>query len=198
MVLNTATTGPSTSSTTHSVAAIVPFQGYPDRPSSNAYTLNPHLTVVAIRDEPTTDTWGVLTDGNDVINSNSEYVQSPLLCPQLHFTAHALFPTGFSSPIDMLIDPSSTSVLIRSDLVDHLQLRHHPLPSPFHFATTLNSASSSSEWVKLCLFNPSLSWSAGTVRAIVIPELCDSVILGLPWLMANNVVINAASHTITS
>ena len=46
--------------------------------------------------------------------------------------------------------------------------------------------------------NSSLTWSGRPVRAIVVPELCAPVILGLPWLEDNQIVIDASARTVTS
>jgi len=53
-----------------------------------------------------------------------------------------------------------------------------------------------SEWVKLRLYDPLGSWTARTVRAVIAPSLCAPVILGMPFLMHNNIVIDLASRTV--
>jgi hypothetical protein len=52
------------------------------------------------------------------------------------------------------------------------------------------------EWVKLKVSDPSNLWTAKTVRAIVSPKLCSPVLLGLPFLVKNNIVIDHAACTV--
>jgi hypothetical protein len=51
-------------------------------------------------------------------------------------------------------------------------------------------------WVKLKLRDPSNYWTAKTVHTIVTPGLCAPVILGLPFLVHNNIVVDHAVHTV--
>jgi hypothetical protein len=51
-------------------------------------------------------------------------------------------------------------------------------------------------WVKLKLHDPSNHWTVKTVRAIVTPGLCAPVILGLPFLVHNNIVVDHAARTV--
>jgi len=48
------------------------------------------------------------------------------------------------------------------------------------------------EWVKLRLYDPCNYWYSKTVRAVIAPSLCASVILGTPFLAHNNIVIDHA------
>ena len=52
-----------------------------------------------------------------------------------------------------------------------------------------------SDYFKLQLHDPSSYWSSKSVHAIILPGLCASVILGLPFLTHNHIVIDAATHT---
>ena len=51
-------------------------------------------------------------------------------------------------------------------------------------------------WVKLKLYDPSSWWTVRTVYAIVAPGLCSPVILGIPFLLYNQIVIDHESWTI--
>ena len=53
-----------------------------------------------------------------------------------------------------------------------------------------------SEHVKLQLHNPSYFWSSKSVHAIIAPSSCAPMILGLPFLVHNNIVVDAPSRTV--
>jgi hypothetical protein len=52
-----------------------------------------------------------------------------------------------------------------------------------------------SEWVKLCLYDPSGGWKLKAVRAVVTPSLCAPVILGLLFLAHNKIVVDHEKRT---
>jgi hypothetical protein len=52
------------------------------------------------------------------------------------------------------------------------------------------------EWVKLKVSDPSHLWTAKTVQAIVSPKLCLLILLGLPFLICNNIVIDHTAWTV--
>jgi hypothetical protein len=84
-----------------------------------------------------------------------------------------------------------------------LHLPTHPLascPFPVSGAFFTNSEESAhvslTHWVKLKLHDRNNWYSACTVRAIVAPNLCHEIILGLPFLSHNHIVVNAHDHTV--
>jgi hypothetical protein len=52
------------------------------------------------------------------------------------------------------------------------------------------------EWVKLQVEDPSGLWTSHTVCALIAPNLCSPIILGLPFLAHNNIVVDHAQMVI--
>jgi hypothetical protein len=52
-----------------------------------------------------------------------------------------------------------------------------------------------SEYVKLQLQDPSALWSLESIHTIVAPGLCAPMILGLPFLLHNDIVVDASART---
>ncbi|TFY53536.1 hypothetical protein EVJ58_g9399 [Rhodofomes roseus] len=109
-----------------------------------------------------------------------------------------------SEPITVqaLIDSGSHAVLIREPLVQQLGLRLRKLPQPERVELAMASEGkkvtvSLYQYVKLSVSHPSLQWKSRTVRAIVTPGLCADLILGLPFLVRNQVVVDHANRTVT-
>jgi hypothetical protein len=86
-------------------------------------------------------------------------------------------------PISALIDHGSPPVLIDQSLV------------AFFNDSDNSSHVSLTHWVKLKLHDRNDWYSARIVRAIVAPNLCHPVILGLPFLSHNHIIVNAHDHT---
>lgn len=104
---------------------------------------------------------------------------------------------------DALLDDGAYAVLIYSSLVDELGLKRRKLPKPELVEGAMSSpgdptqSTTLSEFVNLRLYCPVSSWAARTVRAIIAPLLCAPIILGLPFIVFNNVVVDAGLRTVT-
>lgn len=135
---------------------------------------------------------GILGDGSD---SSDNEVRSPISSPHVTWSALVVNADDPSSPraIPMLIDTGSPTVLIRESVADVHHLRRRRLPSPYRMGNAWNSeVVEASDWVKLRLSSPCSSWFSRSVRAIVVPQLCAPVILGLPFLQSNNLVFDVS------
>jgi len=102
--------------------------------------------------------------------------------------------------VEALIDNGSHTVLVRSELVDCLNLRRRTLHEPMNISLTLSDSKNHivttlTEWVKLKLYDRNNLWCSRTVRAVVTPGLCADVILGLPFLQVNRIVTNHGNNT---
>lgn len=53
-----------------------------------------------------------------------------------------------------------------------------------------------SEYVKLQLHDPSNYWSSQLMCASIASGLCAPMILGLPFLIHNNIIVDASAHTV--
>jgi hypothetical protein len=149
----------------------------------------------------------VLTAGDsDLSHDSNDSVRTriPFLLPHLVWEC-AIDSHDVSSlshvPISALIDHGSPPVLIDQSLVDRLHLPARLLPRPFLVSGAFfNDSDNSSHvsltyWVKLKLHDHNDWYSARTVRAIVAPNLCHPVILGLPFLSHNCIIVNAHDRT---
>jgi hypothetical protein len=107
------------------------------------------------------------------------------------------FPVIF----DPLIDHSSNAALISEEYVSKLGLCCKRLPELYlaELAMEKNGqkvAIEFSQYVKLQLHDPSSYWSSKSVCAIIAPGLCTPMILGLPFLVHNDIVVDAAARTV--
>ncbi|THG94211.1 hypothetical protein EW026_g7216 [Hermanssonia centrifuga] len=138
----------------------------------------------------------VLSSGDKSWSSDNEYVTPPLSLPHIIWNARLHAPSGISDPLPMLIDTGATTVLIRDDFVMQLKLRRRPLHTPFRYKAAFGSdIRSSSEYVKLRVFNSDLSWLSISVLAVVVPDLCSPVILGLPFYNRNKLFVDPEFST---
>ncbi|THG99428.1 hypothetical protein EW026_g2928 [Hermanssonia centrifuga] len=139
----------------------------------------------------------VLSSGNDDWSSDSEYVLPTLSLPHILWNARLHTFSGLSDSVPMLIDSGSTIVLIREDLAISLNLPRCNLHKLFHYKGTFGEdVWSATKCCKLRVSTINSSWMSITVRAIIVPELCSPVILGLPFHAINKLFIDPENHTL--
>ncbi|PSR74302.1 hypothetical protein PHLCEN_2v9954 [Hermanssonia centrifuga] len=139
----------------------------------------------------------VLSSGDDSWSSDNEYVNHPLSLPHIVWNARLHSPSGISDPLAMLTDSGSTTVLIHEDVVTNLNLCCRQLHTPFNYKAAFGSEiRSSREWVKLRISNADLSWSSISVHAVIVPDLCSPVILGLPFFHRNALLVDPEASTV--
>ena len=107
------------------------------------------------------------------------------------------FPLTFSAPIDH----GSSTVLISEEYVVKLGLHQKHLLAPYTVELTMEKNGQKvdikfSEYVKIQLHDPSAFWISKSVRMIIAPGLCAPMILGLPFLVHNNIVVDASARTV--
>jgi len=100
---------------------------------------------------------------------------------------------------EALIDPGSHLVLISEPFAELLKLKCRKLLELLPVRMVIPRKGQKvkielTEWVKLRLYNPSGSWTARTVCAVIAPSLCAHVILGMPFLSHNHIVIDHTAH----
>ena len=115
-----------------------------------------------------------------------------------HCQIHGL--TEFPVKTRALIDNGEHVVLIHPKLVHELNLKIRHLKTPEIIDVTLkyghNSRSELHEYIKLSLTSLDCSWtSKTTVKALIAPNLCMPVILGLPFLIHNTIVTDHAARS---
>ena len=136
-----------------------------------------------------------------VASVSSPHTTQPLHVPHMYWRcltsgkSHE-FPVSFEA----LIDHGSSLVLISNSCANDLGLRRKRLKKPFsaELAMQTNGQRSQihfSEYVKLQLHDPSALWTSKSIRAVIAPNLCAPMILGLPFLSHNDIVVDAASRT---
>jgi RNase H-like domain found in reverse transcriptase/Reverse transcriptase (RNA-dependent DNA polymerase) len=115
------------------------------------------------------------------------------LCPvsvdHLRWRAAMHGKGDFPLPFDCLID----NVLIRPEVVKSLNSKVKKLQNPELFSLALKQNSFPStlmDYVSLTLSSLNNSWSSLPVCAILAPNLCTDILLGLPFLQRNKIVID--------
>jgi hypothetical protein len=181
---------PSTAPPPLPVASILGMSAYP---ITSIYLPN-NTSVLAAGDS------NLSRDSNDLVRMHVPFLL-PHLVWECAVDSHDVSSLSRVS-ISALIDHGSPPVLIDQTLVDCLHLPTHPLPRPFPVSGAFftNSEQSShvslTHWVKLKLHDHNNWYSACTVCAIVAPNLCHEIILGLPFLSLNHIVVNAHDCTV--
>ena len=102
---------------------------------------------------------------------------------------------------DALIDHGSSAALISEEYVSKLGLRCKRLREPYIAELAMENNGQKNEvkfteYVKVLLHDPSSYWSSKKIHAIVVPGLCSPMILGLPFLLYNDIIVDAAAHTV--
>jgi hypothetical protein len=107
-----------------------------------------------------------------------------------------IFPLTF----DTLIDHGLSTILISKEYICKLGLHCKHIHKPYTAKLAMENNGQKvevkfSKYVKLQLHDPSSYWSLKTAHAIVAPGLCSPMILRLPFLLHNNIVVDASTHT---
>ena len=135
-------------------------------------------------------------------SSFSESDISPPLCSK-HFVAkfqifadHLNFPLTYVS----LVDNGAHLVLIHPEVPDELQLQHHPLKKPEIVSVAIEDGKKKKKmtlyhFVKFTVMSTDNIWTSKVIYALVAPGLCMPIILGLLFLIHNNIVTDHAEHS---
>ena len=127
--------------------------------------------------------------------SFSEGDVSPPLCCK-HFVTkfkiaanHLDFPLTFAS----LIDNGAHLILIRPEVADELCLEHHLLKEPETISVAIEDGKKKKKvtlyhYVKFAVTSLDNVWTSKTIHAIIALGLCMPVILGLPFLIHNDII----------
>jgi hypothetical protein len=107
------------------------------------------------------------------------------------------FPVIFEA----LIDHGSSTILISEDFLSKLGLCRKCLPVPYSAELAMEKNGQKveiqfSEYIKIKLHDPSSYWSLKSVCTIIAPGLCAPMILGLPFLIHNDIVVDAGARTV--
>ena len=104
---------------------------------------------------------------------------------------HSLI-SDFPVKTHALLDNGTHLVLIQPELIDQLGLKKYHLHTPEIIDVAFNNKKKKTTelyfYVKHSLTSLDSYWTSRTVKALVMPELCTPIILGLPWLIHNSIV----------
>jgi hypothetical protein len=123
---------------------------------------------------------------------------SPLHVPHLYWCC--LTSGNSKMTFEALIDHGSSAVLISEQYVSLLGLRCRHLREPYSAELAMDNNGCTdiqfSEYVKLQLHDPSSFWSSKSICTIIMPGLCAPMILGLPFLVHNDIIVDAVARTV--
>lgn len=102
--------------------------------------------------------------------------------------------------IRALIDTGSHLTLIHPSLVHSLQLKHHTLAKPETISVAVTNVAKITlhEFVYISPMSQYNNFVSRPVKALIAPHLCSKLILGLPFLVANQIVIDTSAGTAIS
>ena len=136
--------------------------------------------------------------GNSDTSGSLEDV-SPISIPHLIWKAQIWDADDVQKPFDCLLDNGAHLVLIRPEVVTDLGLPICRLHNPVSVTLALNkepkAVTEFYDYVSLSLSSLNNAWSLRPVRALLAPNLCSNILLGLPFLSHNKIVIDHASRT---
>lgn len=168
-------------------AAVAALDSEPDEATTAA---------VACGSPPSPAACGVLGTGSD--SDESDQCVPPTFSPHLTILACVVSssPVHHSEPMRMLIDTGSSTVLIRTDVIDLMGLRHRPLHKPIKLGDAWSAGSNeTSHCFTLRIASHDSAWHSRSVRALVVPSLCAPVILGMSFLSSNAIVLDCETPT---
>ena len=121
----------------------------------------------------------------------------PFFEPHLWWRCSTVASDFLPQTLNALIDLGSHIVLIREDLVDSMLLHRQSTHKPEMIELAMKNNKEKTEivlreYIKLKLYDPSNYWQSRTVRALITQTLCAPVLLGLLFLVHNNIVIDHA------
>ena len=122
----------------------------------------------------------------------------PVSVEHLKWKASAHGKGDFPLTFDCLLDNSAHLVLIRPEAVKKLDLEIHKLRKPELMSLALKQSTginAFTDYVFLTLSSINNVWSSLPICAILAPDLCINILLGLPFLKHNKIVIDHDLHT---
>lgn len=141
---------------------------------------------------PSTSVGFVVGSGSD--SEEDDTVSSPITVPHLMWKANVWGKDEFQIPIDCMLDDGAHMVLIRPEIVTDLGLHIQKLRKPHLIGLALSDDEDTKveldSYVTLSLSSLNNEWSARPTRAVIAPNLCADILLGLPFLSHNKIVID--------
>jgi len=138
----------------------------------------------------------VSSEENDFIGAVSDI--APLTVNHLQWNANVFGENEFPTRITCLLDNGAHLVLIRPETVADLALPIRKLTEPISITLALEGKKTVNvfhDYVHLQLSSVNNEWTSKTVCALIAPQLCTNILLGLPFLTHNNIVIDHEART---
>ena len=112
------------------------------------------------------------------------------------FADHLDFPLTYTS----LVDNGAHIVLIRPEVADELRLQRHPLKKPEIVSVAIEDGKKKKKmtlyhFVKFTVTSTDNVWTSKIIHALVAPGLCMPIILGLPFLIHNDIITDHAERS---
>jgi len=112
------------------------------------------------------------------------------------FADHLDFPLTYAA----LVDNGAHLVLIRPEVADELHLQRHPLKTPEIVSVAIEDGKKKEkmtlyDYVKFTVTSMDNVWTSKVIHALVAPGLCMPIILGLPFLIHNDIVTDHAERS---
>ena len=102
--------------------------------------------------------------------------------------------------LNALIDHACLPVLIKPEFADKLKLKRMPLHEKMSVKLVVDSSGDKrvefEEFVTLKLYLVDHSWESKTICAIIAPNLCTKLILGMSFLATHSIAIDHKDRTI--
>ena len=138
----------------------------------------------------------VLGNGSFSEGDMSPTLRKKHLMLKFHIAAqHLDFPSKFNA----MLDNGTHVVLIHPDTISELQLEHFKLKKPKKVSIAISDKKKETmtlvDYIKFSVTSLDNAWTSKPIFAIIAPGLCLPLILGLPFLIKNNIVIDHADRT---
>ena len=160
---------------------------------------NPPTTLTSVAAILPSSSSGSFALGNGESDTESDpSIVSPISVPHYIWHANVHGTAEFPIPIDCLLDNGAHLVLIRPETVVDLGLKIRKLVKPQCATLAIKSQRQTfflSDYVVLSLSSLNNAWTSRPVRALIAPDLCINILLGLPFLKHNKIVIDHDSDT---
>ena len=164
-------------------------------------TIPPQVPAAAAAIIPSTLNNHIIASGGltpDTDESASDV--SPSAFPHIVWHAAAFGQREFPDTVECLLDTGANLILIRPETAADLGLTPQRLRHPIPISTALDDPRSPpsvflDHYVTLSLSSQNLRWTFRTFRAIIAPNLCSPIILGLPFFVRNEILLDPSLNT---
>ena len=125
---------------------------------------------------------------------------SPTAFPHIIWHAAVFGQNDFPDTVECLMDTGANFILIRPETAADLGLTPRRLHRPIPLSAALDNPHDPPKavldhYVNISLSSKNLRWSSLSHRAIICPNLCFPIILGLPFFVRNSITLDPSLRT---